>query len=59
VVRNKTFFFASAETLRSQVNSSGAVRTFESPEFLAWARQNFPNSLGTRMLADYPQRASG
>lgn len=50
VIKNKTFFFASVEPLWSQVPLSTTIRTFEAPEFVAFARQNFPNTLGTQLL---------
>ncbi|MBM4023918.1 MAG: TonB-dependent receptor [Planctomycetes bacterium] len=56
VVRNKTFFFVSTEALRSQISMGDSVRTFESTEFVNWAKANFPNSLGTKILAGYPMR---
>src|SRR5712692_1942795 len=52
--KNHTFFFASVEPLRSQVSSSTSVQTFESPEFIAFAQQNFPNSIGTQILTSHP-----
>ena len=52
--RNKTFFFGSFESLRSQNTSSDVVRTFESPDFVNWARGKFPNSLGTKVLTERP-----
>lgn len=54
VVKNKTFFFSSAETIRSLSSTLPAVNTVESPQFLAWAKANFPNSLGTKLLSSYP-----
>jgi hypothetical protein len=54
VIKNRTFFFASVEPLWSQVSLATTVRTFEAPEFIAWARQNFPNTLGTRLLLERP-----
>ncbi len=57
VLKNRTFFFASVETLRSQSSAATSVRTFESPEFVEWAKRNFPNSLGTKILSEYPMRS--
>ena len=54
VVKNSTFFFASYEGLRSQQSLADSVRTFESREFLGWAQQRFPNTLGTQILAERP-----
>lgn len=54
IIKNHTFFFASVEPLRSQTTNAGTVQTFESPEFVAFAQSNFPNSLGTQILTKYP-----
>ena len=50
VIKNKTFFFADVESLWSTTSTGNSVLTFESPEFIAFARQNFPNSVGTKVL---------
>jgi hypothetical protein len=50
--RNRTFFFASVEALRSSETQANSIQTFESPEFVAWAKARFPNSVGTRVLTD-------
>lgn len=55
--RNRTFFFASVEGLRSQTSSADAVQTFETEEFVSWARGMFPNSIGTEVLTE--RRPSG
>ncbi|MFQ5968154.1 MAG: TonB-dependent receptor domain-containing protein [Acidimicrobiia bacterium] len=52
IVKNKTFFFASLEGLRSEISQADSVRTFESEEFVNWARQNFPDTLGTNVLSE-------
>ncbi len=54
IIKDKTFFFASVETLRSLSSSGKQGTTFESPQFVAWAQQNFPNSIGTSVLTNYP-----
>ena len=54
VVKNSTFFFGSYEGLRSQQSLADSVRTFEAPQFVDWARQNVPNSLGTQILSENP-----
>lgn len=54
VVKNKTFFFSSVELLRSQYSEGTTLRTFEAPQFVDWAKQKFPNSLGTKILSGYP-----
>ena len=63
IIKNKTFFFADVEKLWSTV--PGAVQgnqSWEAPEFVAWAQQNFPNTVGTQILGLYPAsflRANG
>lgn len=54
ILKNRTFFFASIEPLRSSVSSSLGTHTFETPEFVTWAKGVFPNSLGTGLLSDNP-----
>lgn len=53
IIRNKTFFFGAVEMLRSK-NSVTSTETYESPEFVSWARANFPNSIGTKLLTENP-----
>jgi carboxypeptidase family protein len=53
IIRNRTFFFASVQPLRSRLTNADSVQTYESPEFVAWARQNVPNTLGTRLLQEH------
>ncbi|MEJ7609129.1 MAG: carboxypeptidase regulatory-like domain-containing protein, partial [Bryobacteraceae bacterium] len=55
VFKNKTFFFNSVEMLRSKDGVLG-VETYESPEFVAFARSNFPNTIGTKLLVENPIR---
>jgi hypothetical protein len=50
VVKNKTFFFAEVESLWSQTSTGNSVLTYQAPEFVSWAQQNFPNNLGTKIL---------
>src|SRR5262245_31039799 len=53
IIKNKTFFFGAIEMLRSK-NSSTSIENYEAPEFINWAQQNFPNTVGTRLLTDVP-----
>jgi hypothetical protein len=53
IVKNKTFFFASVDMLRSKTASVSTL-TYESPQFVAWASQNFPGTVGTKLLNTYP-----
>ncbi len=50
VIKNKTFFFADVESLWSTTSTGNSVLTFESPQFIAFAQQNFPNTVGTKVL---------
>jgi hypothetical protein len=51
VIKNKTFFFAHVESLWSTTSTGSSVLTFESPQFVSFAQQSFPNSIGTKILA--------
>jgi hypothetical protein len=53
IIKNRTFFFAAVELLR-QNDGATSTETVESPEFVSWARANFANSIGTKVLTDYP-----
>lgn len=53
IYKDHTFFFASTQLLRSLSTTSGSA-TFESPEFVQFAKTNFPNSIGTTLLTKYP-----
>ncbi len=52
VIKNKTFFFASVQPMRSQISSAEAVRTFESADFVNWAKGRYPSTIGTKLLSD-------
>lgn len=52
-----TYFFFGIEPLRSLTSTGNSVYTFEAPQFVTWAQKNYPNTLGTKLLTDYP--ASG
>ena len=57
--KHQLFFFFAIEPLRSSISGAGAVQSFEDAQFTAWAQQNFPNTLGTSILANYkPSGAS-
>jgi len=57
VIKNKTFFFADFELLRSDTSTANSTQTFEAPEFVSWAQQNFPNTIGTGLFKQYPLNA--
>ncbi len=50
VIKNKTFFFADVESLWSTTSTGNSVLTFESPDFINFAKANFPNTIGTKVL---------
>jgi hypothetical protein len=52
IPNHQAFFFFSIEPLRSITGSSSSV-TFEDPLFTAWAEENYPNTVGTRLLKNY------
>ncbi len=54
IIKNRTFFFGSIEPLRSSASTSSQSHTYESSEFVNWAKENFADSLGTQLLAKYP-----
>jgi len=54
IIKDKTFFFADVEMLRSASSTANSVQTFEAPEFVSWAQQNFPNTVGTSLFTLYP-----
>ena len=53
-----TYFFFSIEPLRSSFSTGNQAFTWEDPQFVEWAQQNFPNTLGTQLLTTYPIKSS-
>lgn len=49
----QAFFFFSIEPMR-EGNAASGVAYFEAPEFTSWAKQNYPNTVGTYVLSNYP-----
>jgi hypothetical protein len=49
-----TYFFFDIEPLRSSASTGNGSVTFEDPQFTAWAQQNYPNTLGTQLLSQFP-----
>ena len=47
------FFFFGVEPLRSSASTGNQVLTFPDPQFAAWARANYPNTFGTKILNSY------
>ncbi len=53
IPNHQAFFFVALEPLRSLNSSNGSVVTFEAPEFTKFAQTAFPNTVGTKVLANY------
>src|ERR1039457_4169328 len=53
VPRKQFFFFFSYEPLRSSSATGNGINTYEDAAFTNWAKQNFPNTLGTKLLTSY------
>jgi hypothetical protein len=54
IPHHQFFFFFSIEPLRESTSTGNATQTYEDPQFVNWAKQNFPNTLGTKILTSYP-----
>ena len=54
--KGKTFFFAAFEKLWATTAAAAntGLQYFEDPQFVAWAQSNFPNNVGTKVLAGWP-----
>jgi hypothetical protein len=49
----QTYFFTGWEPLLSLTQANSQI-TVEDPAFTTWAQQNWPNSIGVKLLAQYP-----
>jgi hypothetical protein len=49
---HNSFFFFAVEPLRSSASAGGSV-TFADPQFIAFAKNNYPNTVGTHVLTTY------
>jgi hypothetical protein len=54
---HQLFFFGSVEPFYASTSTGNGSITFEDPQFTSFARNAFPNSVGTKLLTTYP--ASG
>lgn len=52
IPRHQFFGFFSIEPFR-QIQANTGLRTIEDPQFTAWAKQNYPNTVGTKLLTTY------
>src|ERR1019366_3673792 len=50
---HQMYFFTGFEPLLALTQSSSTT-TYEDPAFTTWAKQNWPNSVGVKLLAQYP-----
>jgi Carboxypeptidase regulatory-like domain len=53
ILKNKLFFFGAVDVLRSSSTSSGSG-VFETPDFVSYAKANYPNSVATQILTMAP-----
>src|SRR5271166_2695449 len=53
IIKNKLFFFGAVDVLRSSTTTSGQG-VFETPDFLAYAKANFPNNSATKAMTLAP-----
>ncbi len=51
---HSAYFFFAIEPLRSVTSSNGNSVTFEDPQFTAFARTAYPNTVGTQIVSNYP-----
>jgi hypothetical protein len=53
IPHHQFFFFFSIAPLRSSSSTGNTLDTFADPQFTAWAQQNYPGTLGTKLLSTY------
>jgi len=59
IPHHQFFFYFAVEPLRSSLATSGSI-TFADPQFISWAQQNYPNTVGTKVLSSYlPTNVTG
>ena len=54
IPHHQFFFFFAIEPLRASTSTGNSITTYEDTQFTNWAKQNFPNTLGTKILTSYP-----
>ena len=52
VPHRQFFFYFAVEPLRSSLATNSLI-TFADPQFITWAQQNYPNTVGTHVLSTY------
>lgn len=55
---HNSFFYFAVEPLRSSASAGGSV-TFADPQFISWAQTNYPDTVGTHILATYQPSGVG
>ncbi len=58
IPKHRLFFFFDIEPLRESVSTGNSVITYEDPQFTAFAQSAFPNTVGTKLLADYSAKGA-
>jgi len=59
IPRKQFFFYFAVEPLRSSLATNGSI-TFADPQFITWAQQNYPDTIGTHLLSTYlPTNVTG
>ncbi len=53
IPHHQAFFYFAYQTLRSTTTTGNSSTTYEDPAFVAFAKANYPNSLGTSFLTKY------
>jgi Carboxypeptidase regulatory-like domain len=54
IPHRQSYFFFAIEPLRSTFSTGNQLYTFEDPQFVQWAGQNYPNTVGSTLLQKYP-----
>jgi hypothetical protein len=52
IPHHQLYFYFAVEPLRSSQSTSGAIQ-FADPQFIAWAKANYPSTVGTNVLSTY------
>jgi hypothetical protein len=53
IPHHQFFFFFAIEPLRASTSTGNSVQVYEDPAFTAFAKANFPNTLGAKILTSY------
>ena len=54
IPHKRFFFFFGVEPLRESYSTGSSNFNYVAPQFIAWAKTNYPNTLGTQVLENYP-----